>query len=70
MTTNDNTFRIDKNCWFDFEYGTFSLNYIEHSPDSWYSDLETDITIDVDTAKRMIVFFQSVVERIENGKQD
>lgn len=58
---------INKNCWltkyiYDNPEGTtylpdnIYLTYIEHSPDHWYSDTETDIELDATTIHNLKTF--------------
>lgn len=59
---NNMTGRLDitKSCWFEKWSWTAEtevvLHYIEHSPDPWYSDSETDIDIDRATAIEIVEF--------------
>ena len=44
---------------FDFEdcpTKYVSLEYVEHSPDAWYSDRDTSIDIDQDKAQEIVDF--------------
>lgn len=49
--------------WFEcYDFGDVSLNYIEHSPDPWYSDTETDVSISREEAQKIIEFLKEAYE--------
>lgn len=57
---NPKKFEISSNCWFELwkwdESEDVHMHYIEHSPDPWYSDNETDVDIDRTQAIGIIKF--------------
>lgn len=62
MSDTERRFNINKNCWFEVQDWGGSkdvyLTYIEHSPDHWYSDYETDVIIERDDAINIIEFLR------------
>lgn len=52
------------------EWETFpasvELEYIEHSPDPWYSDTETSVTIDKEQARAIIELLTKFVNEEKN----
>lgn len=61
---------IDHNCWLDYGYGYISLNYKERSPDSWYSDIETDIHLDKEKCLQIIEFLHNAIQAKEEHDKD
>lgn len=56
---NETAVELDYGCKIVLqEWETFpasvELEYIEHSPDPWYSDTETSVTIDKEQARAII----------------
>lgn len=47
--------------WYSKEHPV-CLEYIEHSPDSWYSDTETSIDIDKEMAQNIVQFLKKHFE--------
>lgn len=60
--TVERRFHIGKNIWFDVQdFGDNKdvyLTYVEHSPDPWYSDVETNVDIEREDAIKIIEFLR------------
>lgn len=39
------------------------LEYVERSPDSWYSDSTTDLEIDIEMARKIVSFLQNYLSK-------
>ena len=65
------TLKITNSFWINHStyYGSGNIdvtfNYIEHSPDHWYSDVETDVDIDRDKAIEIIKFLRESFDLTE-----
>ena len=52
----ENVLELSKSCRFEYMQGCgVTLCYTEHSPDSWYSDMATEV--DIDRAKAMEIIW-------------
>jgi hypothetical protein len=49
------------NTWESFPT-TVELEYVEHSPDAWYSDTNTSVDIDRETAERIIAALKAAFD--------
>jgi hypothetical protein len=51
----DNTLRLNRSCWFEHTPGYgIELCYVEHSPDPYYSDMDTTVDISREKALEII----------------
>lgn len=58
---NRHQLHISKSCWlewWDWDNPMVTINYVEHSPDPWYGDSETDVDITRDEAIEIIKFLR------------
>ena len=59
---------LSSNCQFvDYEWETspypVAIEYVERSPDHWYSDSETTVDIDVAMAREIVSFLENAFKR-------
>ena len=53
----DDIVKLGRDCQLEYTtHSGVSLCYIEHSPDHWYSDTETDVDIDRDKAAEIVAW--------------
>lgn len=53
---------IDNDVYIECSWGEVSLCYIEHSPDHWYSDKETDVGISKDMALKIVEYLKEAYD--------